>query len=178
MSLRHALLGLLAVRPSTGYELAKEFEGDLGRHAWQAGHTSVYPELNRMAEDGLAEVTAEGARGAKTYTVTETGRTELHRWLMSPPGPTRARNEYVLRMFLISALPHDDALALLEQIAESTGDAAAELRAVREAHPDDGPLLGADGFGQLAAEYGLRQYEAVRDWARWAAERLRDEKPA
>ena len=45
MSLSHALLGLLAVRPRSGYELTKVFGGDLGRYAWQAGHTSIYPEL-------------------------------------------------------------------------------------------------------------------------------------
>src|SRR3954465_5023169 len=47
VSLPHALLGLLAVEPRSGYELTKAFEADLGRYAWQAGHTSIYPELNR-----------------------------------------------------------------------------------------------------------------------------------
>lgn len=175
MSLPHALLGLLAVGPSTGYELAKHFEGDMGRYAWQAGHTSVYPELNRMAGSGLIEVTAHGPRGAKTYTVTDAGRTELHRWMMAPPTDAKVRNEHVLRMFLISALPRDDALFLLDRMAESTDEAATELRKVRAEHPEDGPMLGAEGFGQLAAEFGVRQYEAVRDWARWAADRLRAE---
>ena len=32
--------------------------------------------------------------------------------------------------------------------------------------------LGPEGFGQLAAEYGLRQYDAVHDWALWAIEQL------
>ncbi len=31
---------------------------------------------------------------------------------------------------------------------------------------------GPDGFGQLAAEYGLRQYEAVHGWALWALAQL------
>lgn len=36
-----------------------------------------------------------------------------------------------------------------------------------------GPVrLGPEGFGQLAAEYGLRQYEAVHDWAVWAIDQL------
>ncbi|SFO01817.1 transcriptional regulator, PadR family [Pseudonocardia ammonioxydans] len=175
MSLPHALLGLLAVGPNTGYELAKYFEGDLGRYAWQAGHTSVYPELNRMAGSGLIEVTALGPRGAKTYSVTDAGRTELRRWMMAPPADAKVRNEHVLRMFLISALPREDALSLLDRMAESTDESAAELRKVRAEHPDGAPMHGAEGFGQLAAEFGVRQYEAVRDWARWAADRLRAE---
>lgn len=174
MSLPHALLGLLAVQPRSGYELTKVFEQDLGRYAWQAGHTSIYPELNRLAESGLVEVSHEGARGSRTYAVTEAGRTELRNWLLSPPRQTRVRNEPVLRMFLLSALEPADALVVLRTIAENTDASATELRKVREVDPE-GPMTGAEGFGQLAAEYGLRQYEAVRDWARWAIERLERE---
>ena len=48
MSLRHALLGLLAVESRSGYYLSRAFAGELGRYAWQAGHTRIYPELVRM----------------------------------------------------------------------------------------------------------------------------------
>ncbi|GEL17513.1 PadR family transcriptional regulator [Pseudonocardia asaccharolytica] len=172
MSLPHALLGLLAVRPSSGYELAKAFEGDLGRYAWQAGHTSIYPELGKLAERGLVEVTHEGPRGSRTYAVTPEGRDELRTWLLTPPRQAaKVRNERVLRMFLLSVLDPADALEVLRRITEHTAAEAAELRRIRS---DAGPVVapGAEGFGQLAAEYGLRQYEAVHSWALWAIEQL------
>src|SRR5689334_15964133 len=170
MSLPHALLGLLAVAPSTGYELTKAFAGDFGRYAWQAGHTSIYPELARLAESDLIEVTHEGARGSRTYAVTDAGRAELRSWLFAPPGQGKVRNELVLRMFLLSALEPADARELLGRIATSTEREAAELRRVRA---EAGPVrLGPEGFGQLAAEYGLRQYEAVHEWAVWASHQL------
>jgi PadR family transcriptional regulator AphA len=157
MSLTHALLGLLAVRPSSGYELTKSFEGDLGRYAWQAGHTSIYPELNRLAERGLVEV-----------------RAELREWLLAPPRAGRVRNEQVLRMFLISALDPKDALILLRGIAERTREGADELRRIRVEN-DDVPFTSPEGFGLLAAEFGVRQYDAVHSWAVWAIERLEKE---
>jgi DNA-binding PadR family transcriptional regulator len=171
MSLAHALLGLLAVQPRSGYELTKEFEGYLGRYAWQAGHTSIYPELGKLAERGLIEVTHEGARGSRTYAATTAGRDELRRWLLEPPSTTgKVRNEEVLRMFLLSALEPADAMVVLRRIADGTAAHAAELRAVREtAGP---PVPGPEGFGILAAEFGLRQFEAVRDWALWAIDQL------
>ena len=170
MSLPHALLGLLAVAPRSGYELTKAFAGDLGRYAWQAGHTSIYPELARLADNGLIEVTHEGARGSRTYAVTDTGREELRTWLFTPPRQGKVRNELVLRMFLLSALEPADARKLLGRIAANTAQEAAELRRLRT---DAGPVrLGPEGFGQLAAEYGLRQYEAVHDWAVWAIGQL------
>jgi DNA-binding PadR family transcriptional regulator len=171
VSLTHALLGLLAVRPASGYQLTKAFEGDLGRYAWQAGHTSIYPELARMAERGLVEISSEGARGSRTYTTTQAGRAELHEWLMVAPTQKRVRNEQVLRMFLLSALEPRDARVLLERIAADAESNIERLQRIRDEHGDD-RLTGWDGFGQLAAEFGLRQYIAVRDWASWAIARL------
>lgn len=172
MSLTHALLGLLAVQPRSGYELTKTFEGDLGRYAWQAGHTSIYPELAKLADRGLVEVTHEGARGSRTYDVTDDGREELRRWLMAPPVErAKVRNEQVLRMFLLSALDPADAVEVLRRIAATTGRHAAELREVRD---QAGQVVGTgpEAFGQLAAEFGLRQFEAVHEWARWAIDQL------
>jgi PadR family transcriptional regulator AphA len=171
MSLPHALLGLLAVQPRSGYELTKAFAADLGRYAWQAGHTSIYPELGRLAERGLVAVTEEGARGSRTYSVTREGYAELRSWLLTPRQQGKVRNEHVLRMFLISALEPADALVLLRQIAEHTAEEGTALRKLMDNAPPEIPP-GPDGFGYLAAEFGARQYEAVHGWALWAIEKL------
>lgn len=178
MSLSHALLGLLIVEPRSGYELTKAFEHDLGRFAWQAGHTSIYPELGRLAEAGLVEVTHEGARGARTYAATDAGRAELRRWMFDREPNRKVRNETVLRMFLISALAPDDAVAYLRGVAEHT---KAEADRLREIRATAGPVTqgGEAGFGLFAAEFGLRQFDAVHDWALWAIDQLTSaEKPA
>lgn len=174
MSLPHALLGLLAVRPSSGYELTKAFSTELGRYAWQAGHTSIYPELGKLADRGLVEVTEEGARGSRTYAVTAEGYAELRSWMLAPPTQGKVRNEQVLRMFLISALEPADALALLRGIAERTAVEEEQLRQVMAEMPAEIPP-GADGFGYLAAEFGRRQYEAVHGWAIWAIGKIENQ---
>lgn len=175
-SLSHALLGLLAVQPASGYELSKEFDGELGRYAWQAGHTSIYPELNRLAERGLVVVTDSGPRGRRTYEVTEAGREELRSWLLTPPANGGVvRNEQVLRMFLTSALEPADARRVLRRIAAHSAGSAATLRAVLAAQPATEREAFA-GFGRLAGEFGLRQYDAAHAWAQWALEQLPDER--
>lgn len=171
MSLPHALLGLLAVEPASGYVLTKRFGNTLGRWAWHAGHTSIYPELGRLAERGLVEVTSEGPRGSRTYALTDAGRAELRSWLLSPSGSGKVRNEQVLRMFLLSTLEPADARAMLEEIEASATAGADELREIQKAHAG-GPQTGPEGFGLLAAEFGVRYHEAVADWARWALAQL------
>jgi hypothetical protein len=59
---------------------------------------------------------------------------------------------------------------LLERIAANRRRNPATLRLIRE---EAGPVQpGREKFGQLAAEFGVRQYEAVHGWALWAIEQL------
>ncbi len=173
MSLSHALLGLLAVEPRSGYALTKALgEEGVGRYAWSAGHTSIYPELARLAELGLISVVGEGARGKRVYDITAEGRLELRNWLVDMPlRPAVVRNEIVLRMFLLAALEPADAIGILQRIVSHVADEAKQLRQLREAGGGvipDGPA----GFGHIAAEYGVRVDDAVRDWALWAIDQF------
>jgi DNA-binding PadR family transcriptional regulator len=52
MSLRHALIGLLADQPASGWDLTKRFQDVLGS-VWPAGHPQIYGELRRLQDDGL-----------------------------------------------------------------------------------------------------------------------------
>jgi PadR family transcriptional regulator AphA len=171
VSLRHALLGLLAREQASGYELTAKFDR-LRRFAWHASHSQVYPELGLLALDGLIEVVDEGPRGRRTYAITEAGTAELRTWLLSPGDDPVVRNEFALRLFLLSSLGPEDSRQLLTQHAEQSAREATRLRGLVSAHdaaPDDPPGL---PFGRFAAEYGLRYYEMVHEWARWAMAQL------
>ncbi|GAA3450233.1 PadR family transcriptional regulator [Dactylosporangium matsuzakiense] len=169
MSLRHALLGLLADTPQNGYDLTKRFERTLSGHAWSAGHSQIYPELKRMLGDGLIEVVDEGSRGSKVYGVTDPGRTELRRWMFSPLGDTPPRNEFVLRLFLISSLDLPDVRTLVDQMAAESDEEVTQIDgAIKEM--DDAGLR--RGYARFAAEFGRRYFALQRDWSRWVLEEL------
>jgi PadR family transcriptional regulator AphA len=63
-TLGHALLGLLADHPRTGYALLKHFEQSLG-YAWPASHSQIYPELAKLREAGLIREGASLPRGGR-----------------------------------------------------------------------------------------------------------------
>jgi len=172
MSLRHALLGLLADTPQTGYDLAKRFELTLADHAWHASHSQIYPELKRMAVDGLVRVVEEGARGSRVYDVTAEGRAELRRWMFTPLGDSPARNEFVLRLFLLSSLDLPDVRELVDRMAEASDAEVVQLAGAIEAIERETVPGAAPGYARFAAEFGRRYFELQRDWARWVLREL------
>lgn len=114
MSLKHAILGLTAAFPATGYELTQAFDRSLA-HAWHASHSQIYPELRKLEEAGLVEVVSEGARNSKTYAATPGGRDELRRWLVEVPPSRKVRDEGSLRLFLTALLDPADRQIVLER---------------------------------------------------------------
>jgi PadR family transcriptional regulator, regulatory protein AphA len=170
MSLKHALLGLLADHPASGYELTKQFELSLA-HVWGAKHSQIYPELQRMAANGWLEVGDEGSRGRKEYAITNAGRAELRHWLVEVPPERATRNESMLRIFFLWSLPADEAAAYLDGEAEYYRDNGRSLGELDDAVPwDDGPV---DLMGRIAMEQGRRWSTMMADWAEWAAGQIR-----
>jgi DNA-binding PadR family transcriptional regulator len=172
VSLRFALLGLLEDGPASGYTLTTRFDRSLRKYAWTAQQSHVYPELNRLAGEGLIEVADEGARGRRTYALTDAGRAALHGWLVSPAKPRAVRDEQRVRMMLLSALTPDEAREQVRGYLAEAEREAAELRGMTAAADADTHPRGRLRFGRLALEMGVLQAEAQQRWARWALEQI------
>lgn len=168
MSLRHALLGLLAEGPASGYDLARRFQDELGA-VWPAQHPKIYAELARLTTDGLIEVDSEGPRRRKAYRVTEDGLAEVRRWLTEDEVDHTLRMEGLLRSFFFWLMHPDELDAHLEReefyyaqmAAFARGYAAAKDRGDYGA----GPRIAS---ARVAVEAGARLYEAMAGWAEWA----------
>lgn len=175
MSLRYALLGLLTDRSASGYDLSRAFDRGLGRYAWHAQHNQIYQELNRLAADGLTEVVEEGARGRKTYAITDAGRADLLDWLRRRPARAVVRNEWMLRLFLMSALDPEETRQILVDFADQMDRELAELTTLLATDTEfsDHP----QSFGTIAAHFGQRMYPAMRDWARDEVGRIDRSRP-
>src|ERR1700746_1942168 len=116
MSLRHGLLGLLANGPASGYDLLKVFDRSLA-FIWPATQSQLYGELNRLADDGLIEVSHEGPRGRKDYTITAQRRAELERWTTDVKPARIRRTEALLRVFFLGPVGPAHAKAYLQREA-------------------------------------------------------------
>lgn len=166
MSLRYALVGLLASRPFSGYELTKRFAVSMAC-VWPVGHSQIYPELARLVADGLIEQTEEGPRGRKTYAATPAGVAALREWMQSTEPDYGRRSEADLREFFLWAIPPARALAHLEREVKVYRRRLGELEEIAQAVDWDGDA--PTRASRLALEKGLRNYRMLIDWANWAA---------
>jgi PadR family transcriptional regulator, regulatory protein AphA len=163
-TLGHALLGVLADRPRTGYALLKHFEQSLG-YAWPASHSQIYPELAKLREAGLIHEGEPLPRGARPYELTDAGHEEVRRWLRETEPSRTVRNEAALRLFFLWLLEPDEAQAYLRDEARRARHVLAELEEIA-ANPDpDSPKTRAY---RIALELGLRTTKARLAWAEWA----------
>ena len=82
----HAVLGLLALKPWTTYELARQVQRSLGWF-WPRAERKLYDEPKHLVAAGLATATAQqtGRRPRTMYAITAAGRKALRSWLGEPP---------------------------------------------------------------------------------------------
>ena len=104
MSVRHALLGLLARRPRHGYELRAAFEAMVGgEQNWDVKPAQVYTTLERLAQAHLVVEEAdspEAAREKRVYAITPAGRAALQEWFAAGVERGHQRDELFLKLVL------------------------------------------------------------------------------
>lgn len=104
MSVRNALLGLLAQRPRHGYELRATFEALVGgEELWDVKPAQVYTTLARLEEGGLIrqeQVGQEGGPEKRIYALTKAGQTELAAWYANGVASGHQRDEFFVKLML------------------------------------------------------------------------------
>jgi PadR family transcriptional regulator AphA len=166
---RGALLGLVARKPMSGYDLAKVFDSTLA-NVWSAKHSQIYPELASMHEDGLLEMREAGSRRRKEYAITDRGREELAHWLTETlPTAGIVRNDALLRSFFLGYLSLEDAQEFLRRERERH---AHQLEVYRADMASGGPGAEDGWTGGIPLEAGIRYERMMVDWAEWALDEV------
>ncbi|MET9485344.1 PadR family transcriptional regulator [Nocardia sp. NPDC006630] len=174
MSLRYALLGLLADHPASGYDLLRRFKSSLAT-VWPATQSQIYTELTKLADSSLISVSDEGARGRKEYTLTDEGLAELRHWLTETAPKRVARNEMLMRVFFLGVVSRAQARTYLAEIGAGTARAQDDLHSLEAGIDWDESNLSV--YGRIAMEWGERYYAMNQEWAKWALEQIPEHNP-
>jgi DNA-binding PadR family transcriptional regulator len=186
-TLEMALLGLVAQKPQSGYDLRKTFTTTAMRH-YSDSPGSIYPALLRIEARGWIEATVEKAesidpRRKQEYRLTGSGKSALIAWLELPVSAEDVRmrqQELMLRFaFMDGNVPRSTTVQFLDQFARELAVYAAESRTkwkemsdlVARAMPGRVPIH----TGLLAFESGIEGMEGQVSWARKARAQLMED---
>lgn len=138
----YGLLGMLAVRSWTGYELTQQLRRSL-RFVWSSSEGHLYREQKRLVSLGWAIVEKEpaGGRRRNRYTITPEGRAALQKWLATTPEEPHFEIEGILRVFYGDQGTVDDLVSSLTETARSAREMLDELLGFVEEYMEEGGPL-------------------------------------
>jgi PadR family transcriptional regulator AphA len=166
----YALLGLLAVKPWTTYELAQQMDRTFSRF-WPRARSKVYEEPKKLVSHGLARARqdAVGRRPRTVYAITPKGRRALAAWLGEPAEGPVLEFEHLLKVFFAESGTTDQLRRTLAHVR-----AWAQERTVVDVDVGRAYLDGRGPFPERAAIIVLVGkflddfVETVDRWAEWA----------
>jgi DNA-binding PadR family transcriptional regulator len=98
---KFAVLGMLTLRPMSGYDVKKAFEQSI-QFFWNESFGQIYPMLHALVKDGLATCTTKTTpkgRERHVYAITAAGRRALKGWLAEELPRETPRVEILLKLF-------------------------------------------------------------------------------
>lgn len=108
MSVRYAILGLLAQKPRHGYELRAAFEAVVGGDKnWEVKPAQIYTTLERLEEAGLVRRESDLGEGnepaRRVYAILPKGSVALHEWFARGVTPWHQRDEFFVKLMVALA---------------------------------------------------------------------------
>lgn len=166
----YAVLSLLALRPWTTYELAKQMKRSLG-WIWPRAESRLYEEPKKLVAAGLATSRSEptGRRRSTVYSITPEGRQALAGWLAEPGAGPVLECEALVKIAYADLGTRD---GLLANLAALIDDETAKLRfgemIARQYLDGLGPFQERLPISGLMWRFLWDYHLAVLRWARWA----------
>ncbi len=114
----YAILGILNLSPSTGYDI-KKYSDKVLSGFWNENFGHIYPTLKMMRENGMIEIVSGEENEKKIrYGITEKGKQELETWLLEETMQQPIRSEFMLKLLFSSSQPRENVMRMLEDYRE------------------------------------------------------------
>ncbi|MCX6068504.1 MAG: PadR family transcriptional regulator, partial [Chloroflexi bacterium] len=170
MPLEHAILAFIEFRPLSGYDLKKFFDVSVA-HFWSATQSHIYKSLEGLEKKGWADgqiIQQDGKPNRKEYHITEVGRAELRRWLVTPLPLEPVRDATMIQIFFSHFSTDAEIAALFAARMQATRERLQTLQTLAQAAIDENARrLGVERARQLwqiTLDYGIAYYEFELAW--------------
>jgi DNA-binding PadR family transcriptional regulator len=173
MTIKHALLALLAEEPGYGYDLKRRYDEAIGL-LWPLQQAQVYNNLRALEEAGLVElemrVPQQHLPDQKRFRLTAAGERELAAWTGEPVRVSRKlKDDFYLKLTVLASVlrqPEQLADLLWRQREVHLQDLRDLERALAEAEAD------GDGVSASLIEGAILHAEADLAWLDRCEDRL------
>ncbi len=169
----YAILGVLAIRPWSAYDLTGYMRTSAVRRFWPRTESRLYAEPKNLVAHGLVEASTEytGKRGRTVYTITDAGRRALGEWLGERAGRWEVEDEALLKILLADQGSREQVLATIRRAMEDLLDIVTTMMEISERVVAGGPLLpGRLHITAISARHGVRLGRHRYDFLKWAEE--------
>ncbi len=166
----YAVLGLLAIRPWSTYELAQQMERALGRF-WPRARSKLYEEPKKLVAHGLARASTQsvGRRSRTTYSITAKGRRAMAAWVPAPGAGPQVEFESLIKVFFAEHGSKADLVATLRRTRDWVRQQATESRAIPREYLDGGGAFPERLPWLILTGRFLHDFQLMIDqWAEWA----------
>ena len=181
----YAILGMLAMRAASAYELTAEMRRSAIRDFWPRTESRLYAEPKNLLQHGLIAARTEhtGRRSRTVYRITQRGRRALRRWLGEPSAARKTEDETMLRIALAESGTRDQLLATihrefeaLHRRAETLAEIGGDFTGGRVRFPERLHIAAVLGrFTAADLRSRVEYLEWLEGWVRnWSGARLED----
>jgi DNA-binding PadR family transcriptional regulator len=166
-STSYALLGHIALRPWSAYELTRSLRRSL-HWFWPRAESRIYEQARTLVGLGLARARTErsGARSRTVYSATAAGRRALAAWLATEPEGFAYHSEALLRVHLAGFGTKDDLLRAIDAADRTAEGIFADARQVASMYREGiHPLQGDAHVRALVFDHLVSLGTMLRDWS-------------
>ncbi len=166
----YAILGLLAIKPWTTYELAQQMQKAVGQF-WPRAESRLYEEPKKLVAHRLARATSElvGRRPRTVYSITPKGRRAMAAWVPKPGAGPVLEFEALIKVFYAEHGTKDDLLATIAGVRKWTDDRFESSQGISRTYLDgDGQFPDRLPWLVLAGQFLEEFVLAVERWTDWA----------
>ncbi len=158
----YAVLGLVAYRECSGYDLARGAARGIG-YIWAPSRSQIYKVLRRLGARGLVAsraVEQQGRPDKALYRITTDGRAALAAWIEEVEDePTGGPSVFLLKILFAWAAPPEAGLAQLEAYRRHLEATVAHFEELARGLPDDEPV-----HSLAALRHGIARGRITLEW--------------
>jgi len=160
------ILGILSLRPGSGYDIKKTIESGIG-YFYKVSNGQIYPILKKLLNESAVIYTLErndGKPDKKTYTITQRGLEVFRKWLELPN--FNKEEDLLLRLYFGSMEPTKHNVALLNRITEIKEKNLAAYNHIAEKFDLTSRTYLPNVYSYFTLRYGQIIAQATIDWSK------------